>query len=224
MAARHAGSLEAVNGSGEVIQSGFHTMRVLRHGWTVLLIVPLLSCTLHQKKQAVVPPAPKPAVVTPPAPEPQPLSIPQTAVVLPSPQPVNPDAIPPVQAAPAPVADKPEPVPAEHAGRHHTATAPKAEAEPEPETPAPAATTEEPPFQPILSAEEQKNIAVKIDSNKREIDELLNKAKGHPTDQSLVNRIHSFLTQVEEARRRGDYTQAGSLSERALILARELGE
>src|ERR1017187_9235574 len=65
---------------------------------TLLLIVPLVGCTLGASKQAAVPPPPKPAAVQPPAPDP-PLSIPQTAVTLPSPQLVNPDAIPKVQTA-----------------------------------------------------------------------------------------------------------------------------
>ena len=83
---------------------------------------------------------------------------------------------------------------------------------------------EQAPIQPILTGEEQKKIQDAIDVRKREIDEKLNRAKGHPSshDQPLVERIKSFLAQCAEAEKRGDFAQADALSERALILAREL--
>src|ERR1035441_1350190 len=109
--------------------------RFLR-GSLILLTVPLVGCTLGPRKQAVLPPPPKPVAVQPPAPDP-PLSIPQTAVTLPSPQPVNPDAIPSVQTAQAPAPGKTEALPAPHTSRPKAAGPPKPGPEPEPEAPPP---------------------------------------------------------------------------------------
>jgi len=190
-------------------------------GLLILLIAPLLGCTLGAHKQAATPPPPKPAAVQPPAPEPQ-LSIPQTAVTLPSPQPVNPDAIPPAQPAPAAAPEKTEAPAAPRASRR-AAGPPKPEAETETEAPAPA-VQEQAPLQPIVSGNEQKRIEAAIETRKHEINDKLARAKGHLSrhDESLVDRIKSFLAQCDQAEQRGDYSQADSLSERALILAREL--
>jgi hypothetical protein len=216
--------MERIGAFREVLQLSFPgAMRVSRHGLTILLIVQLAGCTLHNKKQAAAPPPPKPAAVAPPAPEPQQLSVPQTSVVLPSPQPVNPDAIPPVKAA-APATDRADAPSVSQRIPHRTSRPATAEAEPETEAPA-AAAAEQPAFQAILSPEEQKRIAGNIETRKKEINERLERAKRLPgTNQSLVERIHSFVAQSDGAQQRGDYTQADSLSERALILARELSE
>jgi len=197
-------------------------MRTLRepiaYGFIILLIVPLAGCTLGAKKQTVVPPPPAPQPTT----EPQ-LSVPQTSVVLPSPQPVNPDAIPPLETAQKPAPEKPEgsSTPARRVARRPATARP--EAEPEADTP-PAPPPEQPAIQPIMSAEEQRRIQGAIEARRREIADWMTRAKGHPSDHnvSLVERIKSFLTQSEEAEKRGDYAQADALSERAVILAKEL--
>jgi hypothetical protein len=191
---------------------------------TLLLIVPLVGCTLGASKQAAVPPPPKPAAVQPPAPDP-PLSIPQTAVTLPSPQWVNPDAIPKVQTAQeSPAPEKTEVPPTPRASRRTAAGPPKPEPEPEPEAPPIPAVQEQAPIQPILSGDEQKRIQDAIEARKREIDDKLGRVKRNLSshDKSLVERINSFLAQCAQAEQRGDYSQADALSERALILAREL--
>jgi hypothetical protein len=175
----------------------------------VLLIVPLAGCTLGAPKQAAVPPAPKPAVVQAAAPDP-PLSIPQTAVTLPDLQKVSPDAIPTAQAAAPPVPEKTEAPAPPHASRHAAAgpsSPPKAaDSEPEAEAPPVQAVQEQAPIQPIMKDDEQKKIKNDIDAQ----------------NQSLVDHILSFLAQCEVAAARGDYSQADSLSERALVLAREI--
>jgi len=202
-------------------------MRPLLHEWRslfILLIVPLAGCTLGASKQAATPPPPKPAAVQPPAPDP-PLSIPQTAVTLPSPQPVNPDAIPVVQVAQTPAPEKAEAPPAPRVAHRPPAGPPKQEQEAETEAPPPAPAVQElAPIQPILKGDEQRKIQDTIESRRHEISEKLSRAKGRLSthDQSLVERIKSFLVQCEEAEKRGDYSQADVLSERALILAGEL--
>jgi hypothetical protein len=191
----------------------------------LLLIAPLVGCTLGASKQAAAPPPPKPAAVQPPAPD-EPLSIPQTAVTLPAAQMVNPDAIPKVQVAQeTPVPEKTEPPPAPRVARRSAAGPPK-QPEPEPEVEAPPtpAVQEQAPIQPILSGDEQKKIQGIIDGRKREINDKLSRAKGHLSDhdQSQVDRIQSFLAQCAQAEQRGDYSQADALSLRAFVLAQGL--
>jgi hypothetical protein len=192
----------------------------------ILLIVPLVGCTWGARKQAAAPPpTPKPAAVQPPAPD-EPLSIAQTAVTLPPEQPVNPDAIPKVQAAPeAPAPEKVEAPPAPRTARRSTAGPPKPpEPESEPEVSPTPAVQEQAPIQPILGGDERKRIQGDVEARKREINEKLSRAKGHLSehDQSQVDRIQSFLAQCAQAEQRGDYSQADALSLRALVLAQGL--
>ncbi|HVN05117.1 MAG TPA: hypothetical protein VMT86_11905 [Bryobacteraceae bacterium] len=190
----------------------------------VTLAVALTGCTLGSAKQPATPPPPA-AAAAQATPE-GPLSIPQTTVVLPSPQPVNPDAIPKIPAAAAPAPEKAETAaPAPRTPRRAAAPKPEQETEADNQPAAPvAAPPEQPPIQPILSPDEQKRIKTAIDGRRREIQDWLNKAKSHQTkqNQSLTDRINSFLTQEQEAEQRGDLTQADALSERAMVLAREL--
>jgi hypothetical protein len=83
---------------------------------------------------------------------------------------------------------------------------------------------EQAPIQPILSGEEQKKIQDAIDGRKREIDEKLGRAKGHPSshDQPLVERINSSWRSAPKRKSAATTRKADALSERALILAREL--
>jgi hypothetical protein len=184
-------------------------------------LVFLSGCTLRSQKPAAVPPAPQPAAVQAPAPEPQ-LSIPQTTAQLPSPQPVNPDAIPAAPAEEPPAPEKEAPRTTRRPPVPPVTGAPKPESEPPPAQPENAA--EPAPFQPILTAAEQTRLRNATEARRREIDERLARAKGHLSshDQTLADRIDSFLTLSAQAAQRGDYTQADALSERALILAREL--
>jgi hypothetical protein len=156
-------------------------------------------------------------------------------VVLPGVQLVNPGAIPKPPAAPAQVAEKIE-TPAQQAQTHprksgatptinqaNQAPAPaKSESEPEQEPPpAPVVDDQHSPFKPILSADEQKRIEGQIDSRRRQIDDLISKAQKHHSsqNQALFERIDSFMKQSDEARNRGDFTQADELSKRAEVLA-----
>jgi hypothetical protein len=196
----------------------------MRSPLLILLIVPLASCTMGTKKQAVTPPPPKPAAVQAPAPE-APLSIPQTSVVLPPKQEFNPDAIPKVpvaQETPAP--EKTEVAPAARVSRRAPVAAPKAEPEPETETPPAPAVQEQAAIQPILSGDQQKKIKAAIADRRREISDKIDRPNKHLSvhDNSLVERIKSFLEQCGQAELRGDYSQADALSERAAVLAREL--
>ena len=197
-------------------------MKLILIGLVTLLLTSLTGCTLFPTKQPVTPP-PAPAPPKPVAPEP-PLSIPQTTAQLPTPQPVNPDAIPPAP-APQPTAEKTEaapPRPAKRPPPQKPETTQEAE-QPAPQ-PAPAETAETAPFQPILSPQEQARLKNSIESRRREIgDRLLKNSKNpSPHDKSLMDRISSFVDLSAKAEQRGDFTQADALLERASILAKEL--
>jgi hypothetical protein len=196
-------------------------MKLIVIGLVALLLTSLTGCTLFPQKQAVTPP-PAPAPPKPVAPEP-PLSIPQTTAQLPTPQPVNPDAIPPAP-APQPTAEKTEAAPARPAKRPSPKPETTQEAEQPAPQPAPADTAEAAPFQPILSPQEQARLKNSIEVRRREInDRLLKNSKNpSPHDKGLIDRINSFVDLSSKAEQRGDFTQADALLERASILAREL--
>jgi hypothetical protein len=195
----------------------------IRLSLCLVLLIPLAACTLGTPKQAATPAPPKPAVVPQPVPEP-PLSIPQTVVSLPSPQPVNPDAIPPVVVeAPPPPKEVETAQPAKPTRRGGAPA--KADSETvqtaTPPTPTEGAT-EAAPFQAILSSDEQKRLQGSIEARRHEIDSLLARGRAHRQNKPMIERITSFLNLSGQAAQRGDYTQADALSERALILAKEL--
>ena len=106
-----------------------------------------------------------------------------------------------------------------------TTDAPDPAATQEPEQPAAAApaASETAPFQPIMSAEQQNQLKTAIATRRRDIVNLLTKAGEHPdNDKTLVDRIKSSLNLADDAEKRGDYTQADALLQRALVLAQEL--
>lgn len=180
------------------------------------------GCSLRKPKTVqAAPPPPKPAVVKPA----EPLSIPQTSVELPPPQPVPPESLPPPEpgaqppAAPAtprsnPRPPRPSPQPA------RTDPVP-------PAGPPPPAQSAEPPRPPIVEAlppVEAKRLQDETHGRVQETRQLIGRISARRLRQqdSLHKRIESFLTQAEEAERRGDMRQASELAGRALLLAREL--
>jgi hypothetical protein len=204
------------------------TIKVAMRGAILSLAVLLVGCTLRNPKQTAVATPPTPAAAAPQPVAEAPYSIAQTNVILPPPQPVNPDSIPAAPVEPPPAPEKVEQPPAVKPVRRAVTTN-NSTAKPEPEQPAPPAPAASAPsteaggaIQPILSADEQKRLQETIVARRREIDDLLSKAKGHSHDTAMVDRITSFLNLSAAAEKRGDYTQADALSERALILAREL--
>jgi hypothetical protein len=181
------------------------------------------GCVLSRKKAAAqTPPAPKPAATQSASNEP--LSIPQTDVKLPPPQPVNPDALATVPEA------QPLPAPPETNLPQRPRRPPAVVLTKPPETPPappPSAPAEERPtrIQPLVTPEQQGRILDTLNERKRRIDERLHQMeRRHPTEQeqNIIARIRSFQDLSEQARKRGDLAQADALSERALILAQEL--
>jgi hypothetical protein len=184
------------------------------------------ACVLTGKPKtpaaAVAPPQPKPVAAKPAAP-PEPLSVSQTQVELPPPQPpVNPDAV--ALPTPKPEAGAPPPV----ISRPVRRTVPPQPQPKPPDTSAPAAAPPvDPglaPVQEVLTDAERKRFQGSADDRKKEIVQLLAKLKTHRSAETNreVKRIQSLVEQSDDLEKRGDMRQADALAERALILAQVL--
>lgn len=193
----------------------------MRTGALVLAVASafaLAGCASHAKPLATS--------AQPPA-----LSVPQTQVTLPPPQPLNPDALgddqapyPPARAAAAPV---PAPLPATPSVTAPVRRpAPSVAAQP---PPAPAVTTPAPPpierpaIQAVLPAQEQKKLKDSADSRKKEVRATVARMGSRglsADDRDLMKRIQFFLTQSDQSERRGDMSQADVFAQRAQDLAR----
>ena len=181
----------------------------------------LAGCARKPKTVAAAPAPPAPAPATP-APPPPPLSVPQTNVQLPAPQPLTPEAIGttqlPSETAPAPTPPrqpvtrpKPQPRPAELP----PATLP-------PATP-PTVEPGRAPITEVLPAAELKRLQDEASQRSGEARRLIDQIPARRRQQdSRVRRIETFLKQSADAERRGDMRQANELAGRALVLAREL--
>ncbi len=192
---------------------------------TLVAVILLAGCSLRGKpaKTVVVPAAPKPVVASkPPAPPPV-LSIPQTRVELPKPQPLDPAALVTEPRAP----ELPEPPPAVVPARPRR-TSPSASQPASPATAAPAAAP--PPetretFQEIVSPAELKRLQDQALARRREATQILEQLSRRQltsAEQGVAATIRDFLTLSEEAEKHSDPRQANALAERAQILAREL--
>jgi hypothetical protein len=187
----------------------------------------LAGCSLRGKpaKTAIVPAAPKPVVAPAPAVPPPALSIPQTRVELPKPQPVDPAAL---ALEPKPP-EMPEPPPAVAPARpRRTNPAVSQPASPAAATPAAAATP--PPetretFQEIVSPAELKRLQDQAVALRREANQILDQLSRRQltgAEQGVVATIRNFLALSKEAEDHSDPRQANALAERAQILAKEL--
>jgi hypothetical protein len=190
-----------------------------------ILTIALAGCVLSGKPKTVAaPPAvPQPVAATKP---PEPLSIPQTDVKLPAPQPVVRDALntttpeePPPPAPAKPPASTTPRAPSRPGGAPLPKTPPELPpaAAPEPEQPPRA------PIQEILSPDEQKSYKDRAHKFQTDTHSLLSGAKLHTTNQKRQEQeINNFLKQSEQAESSGDLRLALQLAERAYTLAKEL--
>jgi hypothetical protein len=195
---------------------------------TVVAGMVLAGCSLRGKpaKSAVAPLAPKPVVAPAPA-APRPvLSIPQTRVELPKPQPVDPAAF---VTEPRPPPELPEPPPAVVPARPRRSS-PAAAQPASPAAAAPATATTPPPetretFQEIVSPAELKRLQDQALARRREANQILDQLGRRQltgAEQNVAAMIRNFLALSEEADKHNDPRQANSLAERAQILAKEL--
>jgi hypothetical protein len=183
---------------------------------TALLGILLAGCSVRKPAKAVAPPAaPKPVAAAPPTPAP-PLSIPQTRVALPAPQPLDPAAL---VAEPPPV--EPPPAPPARSRRAGPPASP-------PATP-PAAPIAPPEprdaVQEIVTPTEAKRLQDRARARRSEVIRILDQLKSRrltSAQQDVRATIQNFLALSEEAEKRDDWRQADALAERAQILAKEL--
>lgn len=185
---------------------------------TAVLAVALAGCVLRGKpvKTAAVPATPKPAATpAPAAPPPAPLSIPQTHVTLPAPQPLD--------SAAFDVEPIPEPQPVIPAPPRSRRASPPAATPPAVATPAP-----EPPretVQEIVPPAELKHLKELVQSRRQEVNKILGQVGRRSMSkarQNAIATIKSFLALSEEAENHNDMRQADGFAERAQILAKEL--
>jgi hypothetical protein len=207
----------------------------------ITAILVLASCQMHAKTAAKTPPAPAPppqtAMAKPPGPPP-PLSSPQTDVQLPPAQSISAEALASIETvhedlpAPEPAPTTKPPV---QARRPAPAPTPPPSNPPKPEQsteapapqppPATAPPEEAPRLQPVYPEEERRRVLGELERRKTEIDNLLrglNPNRMSADQKAVVERIRSFQAVAEEAAKRGDFRSADAISERALILAKEL--
>ncbi len=188
---------------------------------TALLCIVIAGCSLRAKpaKTAVTPAAPKPVAAPAPAPAPAgPLSIPQTNVELPSPQPVDPAAL--ATEAPQPIEAPPAAPP------RSRRTGPPANQTVSPAPPAATPAVEpRPAVQEIVTQAEIKRLQEQAQGRRREVKQILdalNRRQLSGAQKDVEATIRSFVTLSEEAEQHGDPRQAVALAERAWILAKEL--
>ena len=152
-----------------------------------------------------------------------PVSVPQTQVTLPSPQPIQAEALAVVKVEPPPTAPasqtaKPRPAAPRTEPRQQTAV--QAPAGPQPP---PAASRRR--IRPVESPEERNRLLAEIATSQRQVHDNLAKAKTRPlteAEKSAVERIVAFLEQADTATKDQDLQQAAALSNRALVLSQDL--
>lgn len=159
----------------------------------------------------------------------EPLSIPQTQVRLPRAQPIDPEAlaIPPVSAPSEPSAPRPS-----HRAARRPAPSPAAATPAKPEPPvetaeAPPVPTElaRPRIEPVLPAEQRRQLTEAISSRLHDVDQILSRIpvqKLTDAQKDSAERIRRFANLSHEALEKGDMQQAGALADRALLLAQGL--
>jgi outer membrane biosynthesis protein TonB len=187
-------------------------MRRVKVVLVAAMVIPLAGCVFGGKPKAVAaaPAPPKPAS------PPEPLSIPQTRVDLPAPQPVKPEALntAPREEPPPPVEPKPIPAP-----RRPPAPQPKTVEQP----PAEPARL---PIQEILPADEKNRLTASVQRHRAEIGTLVARAqKSHlltANQKNMLEKIRQFVTQSEQAENSSDMRSADEFAEKANILAKEL--
>jgi len=208
---------------------------LLFHTVTVCLIVSSIitapGCSLKPGGGKVKPvaAAPKPAAPDPPQTDTAsdlPISVPQTQVTLPSPQPIQAEALATVRPE-----SQPSPEPANPAARPPRSTPPRndrqqAIAPPQPAAPqTPAAQPSRVRIRPVESAAERKRLMTGISARKRQVQEILGKVRNRTlteAQKSAVERIQAFLEQTDAALKDQDLQQADALSNRALVLSQVL--
>lgn len=197
------------------------------------LALSLTGCVLGGKQQVAtitVPLPPKPVPPPTPAQPPPNLSIPQTQVELPSPQTISQEAmatIQPLDEAPS----TPDPPRPNQRRRSPAPISPPPSPRPEtvgPSVPAVVAAPAEAPratIQEIVPVAEQNRLQAEADKNRKLAQGLIDQLKRHRLNQqqqTVRDRVLSFLKASTQAEQQGDMRKANELAENGLVLAKEL--
>jgi hypothetical protein len=186
-----------------------------RRRWALVLIavcLPLLLSSCASRRADASPPTPAPITPTPTVTAP--ISVTQTQVQLPPPQPVPEAAIP--ARPPTTAIVGPERPPA--SPESPAPSAPPTAVEP------PAPTPAVPQLGRLLTADQRREYNRVINQNVLAAQASLDSLQQRPlreAQRSAIERVRSFLVQVEEARR-SDLELARSLSDRARLLAEDM--
>jgi hypothetical protein len=196
-----------------------------------ILALALSACDMKLTR-AKTPPPPQPTATSaesPPDPAAsEPLSIPQTQVRLPRPQPIDPEAL---ATPPLGTPSEPSTARASHRAPKRAAPAPPTPAQAKPEPPVetaeapPVATEQRPRIEPVLPAEQRRQLTEAISSRLHEVDQILKgitARKPSDSEKDSIEKIRRFANLSHEMLERGDTQQASALADRALFLAREL--
>jgi hypothetical protein len=196
----------------------------------VSLSLAVAACKM-QLRPAKTPPAPQAATAKAEpqqtAPPSEPLSIPQTQVRLPRPQPIDPEAL---ATPPIILPEPPTPRPTNRSGKRQnpaaTSPLPIKPEQAEPVEPPPAnAEALRPRVEPVLPPDERRQLIEDVSSRLKQVDQMLgrlNSRRLSEAEKNSVARIHSFEALSRQALERGEAQQASALADRALLLAQEL--
>ena len=207
------------------------TGRFLRLSIPLAIIVALSGCSLKGKpKTASIPSTPTAGGNAPyrsvsPPPEP-PYAEPQTRVSLPAPQPVNEQAANIVK-PPEPVAQAqpPAPKPAKPVRVAQQNTPPAPVQPPPQEPPPPPQTAVRNRIRPVDSAAERQRLQREIEVRRAEAERIVSEVSSKPlsdAQKDIIVRVQGFLDQAAQALNDNDLRQADALSNRALLLSRDL--
>jgi hypothetical protein len=193
----------------------------------VAMALALAACKM-QLQPAKTPAAPQPTTAKAepqPSPPSEPLSIPQTQVRLPRPQPIDPEAL----ATPPIILPDPPPRLAKGSSKRQMPAASPIPIKPEQAEPVepPPATAEalRPRVEPVLPADERRQLIEDVSSRLKQVDQMLGRLNLRhlsEAEKNSVARIHSFEALSRQALDRGEAQQASALADRALLLAQEL--
>ena len=194
---------------------------------TSISVLVLLLCACELKvKQAKTPPAPQPTVAQAAPPPPalgpsEPLSIPQTQVRLPEPQPIDPEAVvtPPVPPEPA--------APRRKRPRSGAPAASPAKPEPVETAEAPPVAPETSPhrLEPVIPENQRRQKIEDISARLSEVEQTLKRIMARPLtakQQHAVDQILNFKDQAYKARDQGDIQKASGLVDRVQLLVQDL--
>src|SRR5579872_1034907 len=197
--------------------------------WVLGLV--LCACEMKLPHAATpAPPQPVAAKTEPPADSPpsEPLSIPQTQVSLPRSQPIDPEAvavppIPPEPSTPRTARAARHPVPQPQSSTPHAKPPENTESAEAPAAPAPE--PQRPRIEPVLPADERRQLIEEIASRLKEVDLIAARASSRRMsvpEKNSLERARSLAALAHQELERGNTQQASALADRALLMAQEL--